>query len=243
MAVHARLRGRNVRDGRNLDRGVTVAAIETKLADVELVAVRDGLNGTVAHVRVPRGKVVPDARDREHRTEAARDGGHDRELVPPRGKDLGHWLGLRGAGGQFHPGPPGARESGMELCHILAHRRILRRERPECRRSKPESYPRTRTGSSAARRRRQRHHSRSADRRDRAPSTSRASRTCAAYSAQTFSKASDSASLGSRSGTSACRRISQLAAATKHPPTARSAATSSSDGLSPSGWSVGMTCQ
>ena len=61
--------------------------------------------------------------------------------------------------------------------------------------------------------------------------------------AQTFSKASDSASLGSRSGTSACRRISQLAAATKHPPTATSAATSRADGRSPSGWSVGMTCQ
>ena len=56
MAVHAGLRGRNVRDRRNLDRGVTVSAIETKLADVELVAVRDRLNGTVAHVGVPRGK-------------------------------------------------------------------------------------------------------------------------------------------------------------------------------------------
>ena len=86
MAVHAGLRGRNVGDVRNLDRGVTVSAIETKLADVEPVAVRDGLNGTVAHVCVPRGKVVPDARDRERRTEAARDGGHDRELVPPGGK-------------------------------------------------------------------------------------------------------------------------------------------------------------
>ena len=60
---------------------------------------------------------------------------------------------------------------------------------------------------------------------------------------QTFSNASDSASLGSRSGTSACRRISQLAAATKHPPTATNAATSRTDGRSPSGWSVGMTCQ
>ena len=44
-------------------------------------------------------------------------------------------------------------------------------------------------------------------------------------------------------GTSACRRINQLAAATKHPPMERSAATSSNDGLNPSGWSVGMTCQ
>jgi hypothetical protein len=60
---------------------VTVSAIETKLADVELMTVRDGLNGTVAHVCVPRGKEVPDAADRERRTEAARDGGHDRELV------------------------------------------------------------------------------------------------------------------------------------------------------------------
>jgi len=98
MAVHASLGGRNVRDGGNLNRGVTVAAIETEFADVELVAVRDGLNGTVAHVCVPRGKVVPDARDRECRTEDARQGGHDREFVPPGGKDLGQWLGLRGAG-------------------------------------------------------------------------------------------------------------------------------------------------
>ena len=58
MAVHARLRGRNIRDGRRLDRGVTVSAIETELADVELVAVRDGLIRTVADVRVPRGKEV-----------------------------------------------------------------------------------------------------------------------------------------------------------------------------------------
>ena len=99
MAVHAGPRRRHVRDGRNLDRGVTVAAIETKVADVELVAVRNGLNGTIADVCVPRGIEVPDARDHEDRTEAAREGGDDRELVPPRGKDLAQWLGLRIAGG------------------------------------------------------------------------------------------------------------------------------------------------
>ena len=101
MAVHAGLRGRNVRDGRNLDRGVTVSAIETKFADVQPVAVGDGLNGTVPDVRVPRGKVVPDACDREGRAEAARNGGHDRELVPPTWKDLPQWLGLRGAEGEL----------------------------------------------------------------------------------------------------------------------------------------------
>ena len=68
MAVHAGLRRRNVRDGRHLDRGVTVPAIESKFADVELVAIRDGLNGTVADVGVPRGKEVPDAANRERRT-------------------------------------------------------------------------------------------------------------------------------------------------------------------------------
>jgi hypothetical protein len=71
---------------------VTVSAVETKLADVELVAVRNGLNGTVAHVRVLRGKEVPDTRGREYRTEAAHEGSHDRELVPPGGEDLGQWL-------------------------------------------------------------------------------------------------------------------------------------------------------
>jgi hypothetical protein len=94
---------------------VTVSAIETKLADVELVAVRDGLNRSIAHVRVPRRKVVPDARDRERRTEAARDGGHDRELVPPGGKYLGQRLGLRG-GGQL---PTPRVHDGT----VMAHRR------------------------------------------------------------------------------------------------------------------------
>ena len=89
MAVHAGLRRRHVRHRGNLDGGVTVAVIETKLADVELMVVGNGLMGLVAYVRVPRGKEVPDARDREHRTEGADDGGRDREFVPPRGKYLG----------------------------------------------------------------------------------------------------------------------------------------------------------
>jgi hypothetical protein len=99
MAVHARLRGRKVGDARKLDRGVTVTAIETELADVELVAVRDGLNGTVAHVCVPRGEVVPDARYRKRWNEKTRDGGDERELVPRGGKNLAQWLGLLGAAG------------------------------------------------------------------------------------------------------------------------------------------------
>src|SRR6187549_3597953 len=98
MTVLAGTRRRDVRDRRDLDRGVTVSAIETEFADVELMAVGNGLNRTVAHVGVPRREVVPDARDREYRTDAARDGGHDRELVPPRGKNLGQRLRLRSAG-------------------------------------------------------------------------------------------------------------------------------------------------
>ena len=190
MAVHARLRGRNVGDGRNLDRGVTVPAIETELADVELVAVRDGLNGTVAHVRVPRGKVVPDARDRKQRNEAARDGGHDRELVPPRGKDLGQWLELRGAGGQFQPGLPRLRVRNGVMQHPRA----------------PKNFSQETTGMPSIE--------------AGILSTNSDLGQALWRTGQTFSKASDSASLGSRSGTSACRRISQVAAATKHPPTA-----------------------
>jgi hypothetical protein len=129
MAVHAGLRGRNVRDSRNLDRGVTVPAIEAKLADVELVTVRDGLNGTVAHVCVPRGKVVPDARDREGRAEAARDGGHDREFVPPWGEDLGQWLGLRGAGGQSHPTAQTTRVGDPELPRLRVQDGMMRHPR------------------------------------------------------------------------------------------------------------------
>src|SRR5688572_30618295 len=101
MAIHAGLRGRNVRDGRNFDRGVTIPAVEAELTNVEAVAVLDRLVGTVAHVCVPRGKVVPDARDRERRNDDAHEGGHDRELIPPRGEDLGQGQGLRSAGGQL----------------------------------------------------------------------------------------------------------------------------------------------
>ena len=141
------LGGRNVRDGRDLDRGVTVAAIETELADVELMAVWDGLNGLVAHVRVPRGKVVPDARDHEDRTEAARDGGHDRELVPPRGEDLGQRLGLRGAVGQL---PRPRVRDGTMMPHPPIRRKIRRTERKTCR-LRRQCYPRTGTGSRAPR--------------------------------------------------------------------------------------------
>ena len=98
VAVHAHLRGRNVGDVRNFNRRVTVPTIQTELADVEPMAVRDRLNRLVAHVCVPRRKVVPDASGRERRTENDRDGGNDRELVPPRWENLTQWLGPPGAG-------------------------------------------------------------------------------------------------------------------------------------------------
>ena len=141
MAVHARLRGRDVRDRGDLDRGVAVPAVDPELAGVELVAVGDGLHGPVADVRVPGGEEVPDARDREHRTEAARDGGHDRELVPPGREYLGQRLGLR-AGGQLsrprvrdgtvmpHPrAPRGSPEGTTEILSIEAE--ILSTNRDE----------------------------------------------------------------------------------------------------------------
>jgi hypothetical protein len=68
---------------------VTVPAIETELADMELVAVRDGLNGPVADVRVPWRKEVPDARDSSRGSESTGQGGDEWELIPPRGEYLG----------------------------------------------------------------------------------------------------------------------------------------------------------
>ena len=44
MAVHARLGRRDAGEGRILDRGMTVAAIDAELADMVLVAERDGLD-------------------------------------------------------------------------------------------------------------------------------------------------------------------------------------------------------
>jgi hypothetical protein len=77
---------------------VAVTAIEAKLADMEPVAVGDGLNRAVADVCVPRRKVIPDASGRERRTEDDRHGGDERELIPRRGKYLTQWLGPRSAG-------------------------------------------------------------------------------------------------------------------------------------------------
>ena len=158
MTVHARLRGRNVRNGRDLDRGVTVSAIETQLTDVEFVAVRDGLNGTVAHVCVPRRKVVPDASDRERRNKNACDGRRDREFVPPGRENLCQRLGLRGAGGQLHPtaqtthgGDPGLLRPRVRYGTMMPHPRApkLFAEESKTRRSRRRSYPRTGTRSSA----------------------------------------------------------------------------------------------
>src|SRR5262245_46387951 len=119
MAVHAGLRGRQVHDARNLYRGVAVPAVEPKLADVEPMTVRDGLSGAIADVCVPRRKVVPDACDGDRRTEGTHDSGHERELVPPPGKNLAQWLGLPGAGGQLRRPPV---RDGTVVTHVRAAR-------------------------------------------------------------------------------------------------------------------------
>jgi hypothetical protein len=80
---------------------VTVTAIETELPNVKAMAIFNGLIGRVAYVCVPRGKVVPDDCDGERRNNGAHQGGHNRELIPPRGEDLGQGQGLRSAGGQL----------------------------------------------------------------------------------------------------------------------------------------------
>src|SRR6476646_6296569 len=64
MAVHARLSRRNVRDGRNLDRGVTVAAIEAELADVEFMAERDGCPRLCTTGKSSTRRLQPRAPDR-----------------------------------------------------------------------------------------------------------------------------------------------------------------------------------
>jgi hypothetical protein len=78
MTVHADLCRRNVGDRGRLDRRVTIPAIESEFTDVELVAVGDRLNRTVADVRIPRRKVVPDARNGDTRHEDAGDGTQER---------------------------------------------------------------------------------------------------------------------------------------------------------------------
>jgi hypothetical protein len=102
---------------------------------VELVAVGDGLSGLVSHVRVPRREEVPNPRDRERRHDDARDGGDERDLIPPRGEDLGQRLGLCGAGDQLprpcygtvmpHPRPPKRfRSQGADEIRQLTRRML-----------------------------------------------------------------------------------------------------------------------
>jgi hypothetical protein len=70
---------------------VAVPAVETELADVELVAVGHRLLGLVADVGVPGGEKVPDPRDGEDRAYAARECGYDRKPIPGGRKDLAQW--------------------------------------------------------------------------------------------------------------------------------------------------------
>src|SRR5262245_15492765 len=98
---------------------MAIAAIETELSDVKLVAVRDRLHRLVAHVRVPRRKVVPDARDHDHRSEGSHDCGDERQLVPTWGKNLCQWLGLLGVGGQL---PRPQLRDGTVMTHPRAPR-------------------------------------------------------------------------------------------------------------------------
>jgi hypothetical protein len=54
---------------------VTVPTIQTEFADMELVAIRDGLNRLIADVRVPRRKEVPDSRDGSRGTKTTGESG------------------------------------------------------------------------------------------------------------------------------------------------------------------------
>jgi hypothetical protein len=63
VAIHAGLRRGNHGHGRFLHAGVAVSAIHAEGADVKLVTVRNRLNRSVAYVRVPRRKIVPDESD------------------------------------------------------------------------------------------------------------------------------------------------------------------------------------
>ena len=104
MAVHAGLGRRNVRDGGNLDRGVTVRGNRDQ-------ARRRGAYGCTGRAErdgSPRRCTTGKRSTRRRRSRAP-----DRDFPRwrPRsgvcsttGENLGQWLGLRGAGGQL-PGP------------------------------------------------------------------------------------------------------------------------------------------
>jgi len=72
VAVHARLSGRKRRDGRNLDAGMTVAAVDLELARVQSMAERNRLMRHVADVRVCRGERIPHEGGQADRTGRSR---------------------------------------------------------------------------------------------------------------------------------------------------------------------------
>jgi hypothetical protein len=60
VAVHAGLAGGYVGKAGGLDAGVTITAIHAKLPGMQPVAIRDGLPGRVADVRILWREVIPD---------------------------------------------------------------------------------------------------------------------------------------------------------------------------------------
>jgi hypothetical protein len=67
---------------------VTIAAVDSQIPDVELVAVRDRLDGGIADVGEFRRAVIPDPRDGHRGQDQAGDRDEQRELVQPAWEEL-----------------------------------------------------------------------------------------------------------------------------------------------------------
>ena len=95
VAVHARLRSRDIRVGRFLHIRVAVLAADAQFASVKAVAVFNRLLGSVTDVRVLWREIIPDKKDGEDAACKRPGEGQVREYVRLSGEYLRHpWKGL-----------------------------------------------------------------------------------------------------------------------------------------------------
>ena len=90
VAVHARLRGGQIRVRRYIDETVAVTAIHSQLRHVKVMRKRDRLDRFISHPRVLWRHVIPRARSQSAHDQHATDRDFERQPIRPAWKEIRH---------------------------------------------------------------------------------------------------------------------------------------------------------
>ena len=95
VAVHARLRGRQIRVGRHFDKTVAIAAIHPQLSHVNVMRKRHRLNRLISDARVFRRYVIPSCPGQSESEQHRADRHLQRQPIRPARKKVRHKISKR----------------------------------------------------------------------------------------------------------------------------------------------------